>query len=62
MIRNELPQKVFKKFVVAYQFAELTRVFVPGKPFQPSLMFWVRPELQVLTYRVGSYPNRQTFN
>ncbi len=31
------PIKKFK--AVIYGFLELDRVFVPGKPFQPSLMF-----------------------
>jgi hypothetical protein len=40
-------------------------VFVPGKPFQPSLMFLVRPEptqmkqLQLLHSGVGSWPYPQ---
>ncbi len=29
---------------VIYGFLKQARVFVPGKPFQPSLMFFVRPE------------------
>jgi hypothetical protein len=34
-----------KRFTaVIYEWAELARVFVPGKPFQPSLMFASKTE------------------
>jgi hypothetical protein len=29
---------------VSYEFSQKARAFVPGKPFQPSLIFMVRPE------------------
>jgi hypothetical protein len=39
---------VIKLFTaVSYNFSQLAEVFVPGKPFHPSVMFCVRP---------GAYP------
>ncbi len=51
---------VIKHFtVVSYDFSFKARAFVPGKPFQPSLMFVDKagaylPAFQVLHSRVGS--------
>jgi hypothetical protein len=37
-------ENVIKLFVaVSYAFSKQALAFVPGKPFQPSLMFGVRP-------------------
>jgi len=37
---------------VFYEYLYYTRVFVPGKPFQPSLMF---------ARKVGDYPVKESF-
>jgi hypothetical protein len=51
---------------VSYDFSLQARAFVPGKPFQPSLMFAGRAEAypsealsQMLHSRVGSWPYPQ---
>jgi hypothetical protein len=45
------PIKLFT--VVIYGFSSQVRVSVPGKPFQPSLILWVRP---------GAYPRVKCMN
>ncbi len=54
---------------VIYGFPQLVRVFIPGKPFQPSLMYVGKARslpksslFQVLHSRVGSWPCPQTFD
>jgi hypothetical protein len=52
-----------------FPFSLFARVFVPGKPFQPSLMFagkagayWSEAPFQLLHFREGSRPHPQTVN
>ncbi len=61
---------VIKLFTaVSYEFSLLARVFVPGKPFQPSLMFAGKAvayqseaPFKVLHSRIGSWPYPQTLD